>query len=183
MHTRKTSEAGLAADSLSRPQSPAQPPRRRVQNKSKKFVRTGRVSWLTRPPSGTARVESDTAAFHALPVVLPEDSASAHEATPGQLLALTHAIFLAAALSEHLTLTGVPANELVVEASCTFEGPITARQLAALDLHVCGRVPGVNEEAFRAAADVARRQALRSAGAREDIPGTLTSELHAAAER
>jgi lipoyl-dependent peroxiredoxin len=143
-------------------------------------VRRGRVSWLTHPPHGTARIESDSAAFHALPVVLPEDSPGAEEATPGQLLALTHSMFLAAALSERLMQGGVPANELVVEATCTFGGPISARELTALDLNACGRVPGLDEQGFRAAAEEARRQALRAAGVREELTGKLTSELYPA---
>src|SRR5215218_3026821 len=105
-------------------------------------VRRGTVSWLTNPPAGRARVEAESLAFHALPVSMPEGDPIPHEATPGELLAITHAMFMAYALSEALVLAGSPAREIVVEAACTFTGPLQARKLSAVDLSVRGRVPG-----------------------------------------
>ncbi len=69
-------------------------------------IRRGTVSWLTHPPSGKARIEADSFAFHALAVSLPEGDPFPYEATPGELLAITHAIFLATALSEALAQAG-----------------------------------------------------------------------------
>jgi osmotically inducible protein OsmC len=140
-------------------------------------VRRGTVSWLTHPPSGKARIEADSFAFHALPVSLPEGDPFPYEATPGELLAITHAIFLATALSEALAQAGSPANEIVVEAACTFAGPVQGRELSAIDIHVRGRVPGLDPEAFSEAAAGARRQALRSGGVRETVVGELQTEL------
>jgi hypothetical protein len=140
-------------------------------------VRHGRVSWLTHPPEGVARISVESHAFGALPVSLPEGDPVPHEATPGELLAITHAMFLAAALSEALVLAGSPADELVVEAACTLAGPARQRELTSVDLHAEGRVPGLDAAAFRDAVAAARRRALRSAGAREDLPGELQAEL------
>jgi lipoyl-dependent peroxiredoxin len=128
-------------------------------------VRRGRVSWLTGPPEGRASVEAESYAFHALPVSLPEGDPVPHEAAPGELLAITHAIFLASVLSLLLAEAGSPANEIVVEASCTFVGPVQRRELKRVDLHVIGRVPGLDAAAFAEAAAAARLQALRSGGA------------------
>ena len=50
-------------------------------------------------------------------------------ATPGELLAVTHATFMTRALSEVLADAGSTANELVVEAECTFAGPVAEREL------------------------------------------------------
>jgi hypothetical protein len=58
---------------------------------------------------------------------------------------------------------GTPANEIVVEASCTFVGPMQRRELKGVDLHVIGRVPGLDAAAFAVAAAAARLQVLRSA--------------------
>lgn len=140
-------------------------------------IRRGRVSWLTHPPAGEARIEADSLAFHALPVSLPDGDPFPYEATPGELLAITHAVFLAAALSEALTSAGSPAKEIVVEAACTFAGPLTRRELSAVDLHVVGRVPGLDSAAFAEAAATACLQARRSGGARDDLPGELRAEL------
>ncbi len=66
----------------------------------------------------------------------------------------------------HLPWPGSPAREIVVEAACTFTGPVEARKLSAIDLRVFGRVPGLDSAAFGEAAAAARLQALRSGGAR-----------------
>jgi hypothetical protein len=49
-------------------------------------ARSGRVSWLTHPPAGVARIEVESHAFGALAVSLPEGDPVPHEATPGELL-------------------------------------------------------------------------------------------------
>src|SRR5262245_21968183 len=114
-------------------------------------VRRGTVSWLTHPPEGTARVEAESRAFQALPVTLPDGDPVPHEATPGELLAITHAMFLASFLAQELSDSGRPATEIVVDAACTFSGPTPPqRELIAIDLKAQGRVPGIDTEAFRA---------------------------------
>ena len=49
-----------------------------------RVVRHGSVSWLTHPPSGTARVETESNAFGAMPVTLPEGDPVPNEATPAK---------------------------------------------------------------------------------------------------
>ena len=145
-----------------------------------RVVRHGSVSWLTHPPSGTARVETESNAFGAMPVTLPEGEPVPNEATPGELLAVAHAMFMAATLSEGLTRAGSPANEIVVDADCTFAGPLPERELIGLRLDVRGRVPGLDAAGFRGAVEDARRRSLRSAGVREDLPCELQSALEKA---
>jgi|SRR5215207_807787 len=140
-------------------------------------VRRGNVSWLTHPPDGTARVEAESRAFHALPVTVPEADPVPHEATPGELLAISHAMFLAGFLAEELLLSGTPAREIVIDAACTFAGAMRDRELAAVDLKVRGRVPGIDPDAFRAAVTVARWSSRRSMTIPEDFPGSLETEL------
>jgi len=149
-----------------------------LDDQKQEVVRRGTVSWLTHPPDGRARIEADSFAFHALPVSLPDGDPFPHEATPGELLAITHAMFVASALSEALALAGTPAEEIVVEASCTFTGRVQDRKLSAVDLHVQGRVPGLDSTAFSEAVAAARLQALHSGGARADLRGELRAELY-----
>jgi lipoyl-dependent peroxiredoxin len=136
-------------------------------------VRHGRVSWLTHPPAGVAHIGVESHAFGALPVSLAEGDPIPQEATPGELLAITHAMFLAWALSEVLVRDGSPADEIVVEASCSFAGPVADRELTAVDLSVHGRIPGLDAPGFGEAVAEARQRSLRAAGARDDIPGRL----------
>lgn len=142
-----------------------------------RVVRHGSVSWLTHRPSGTARVETESNAFGAMPVTLPEGDPVPNEATPGELLAVAHAMFTAAALSEALTRAGSPANEIVVDGDCTFAGPLPERELIGLRRDVRGRVPGLDPAGFRDAVEDARHRSLRSAGVREDLPCELQSAL------
>jgi hypothetical protein len=65
----------------------------------------------------------------------------------------------------------------VVDVACIFVGPVPERSLTAIDVHVRSRVSGLGEESFRDAVATARLRALRSAGAREDLPGELQAEL------
>ena len=151
---------------------PSKPPAR--------VVRRGRVSWFTHPPGGVARVGVESRAFSAVPVTLPEGDPVPYEAAPGELLAVTHAMFMAWALSEVLADAGLPARELVVEADCTLDGPAADRELVAVDLRVYGRGADLSVEGFREAASAARRRYLRASGVREDIPGGMEAVLEGA---
>jgi hypothetical protein len=136
-----------------------------------RVVRGGRVSWLTHPPEGVARVSAESRAFGSLRVGAPAGAPVADESTPGELLAITHGIFMASQLADVLQRRGTPAVELVVDAHATFAGPRTARSLKAIDLHVEGRVPGLEPNGFREAVEIARRRYLAASGARSDIAG------------
>ena len=140
-------------------------------------VRHGRVVWANQPPHGVARITVESHAFHAMPVSIQQGDPVPYESTPGELLAVVHAMFMAWALAEHLTTGGTPARELVVYAECSFQGPANSRQLTAIDLSVHGNVPGLDAAAFSGAADEAKRSYLRASGARDDMPGSLHAEL------
>ena len=140
-------------------------------------VRRGTVSWLNGPPDGTARVEAESSAFHALPVSVPEGDPVPHEATPGELLAISHATFLAGFFAQELKVSGTPAREIVVDAACSFTGPTRVRELTAVDLSVRGRVAGLDADGFRDAGTAAKRSSRRSMGIRDDFPGSITPEL------
>ncbi len=119
-------------------------------------VRRGRVAWQTQPPQGVARVSVESHAFGAIEVSVPEGDPIPDEATPGELMAITHGMCMASVLSQGLAEGGSSANELVVEVECTFAGPAPERELIAVDLEVRGRVLGLDEARFREAADNAR---------------------------
>lgn len=141
------------------------------------IVRRGRVSWLTHPPTGVARVSVESEAFGHLPVSLPDGAPIPHEATPGELLAIAYGMFLAVALSEDLLDAEKPADQIVVEAACSFDGPPSHRELTTLELSVFGRVPALDQEGFSQAVTAARADALRAVGARDDLPGRLEAVL------
>jgi len=122
-------------------------------------------------------VEADSFAFGAMPVTLPAGDPVPHEATPGELLAVAQAMFMAVAVTEELSVAGSPANEIVVEADCTYGGPFPNRALTQLAFHVTGRVPGLDAASFRNAVESARRRSLPATGARDDLPCELQLTL------
>jgi hypothetical protein len=144
---------------------------------SARVVRGGRVSWLTHPPEGVARVSAESRAFGSLRVGAPVGAPVAEETTPGELLAITHGIFMAAELADILQRRGTPAAEIVVDAHATFAGRRTARALDAVDLYVEGRVPGLGPTEFQDAVEIARRRYLVASGARSDIAGSVEHVL------
>ena len=72
---------------------------------------------------------------------------------------------------------GAPANEIVVPGACTFDGPVEDRRVTAVDLHVLGRVPGLDLAGFRETVTAVRPASLRAAGFRDDVPGELEVEI------
>jgi osmotically inducible protein OsmC len=144
---------------------------------SDRVVRHGRVSWPTHPPHGTARIGVESRAFGAVAVSVPEGDVVAHEAAPGELLAVTHAIFMAWKLSAMLAEVGSPPNELTISAECTFAGAVAERELVAVSLQIRGIVPGLDAATFREVAIEAQRRSLHSLGARSDIPCDLLAVL------
>jgi lipoyl-dependent peroxiredoxin len=140
-------------------------------------VRSGRISWLTRPPAGGARITVESHAFSSVSMAVREAGAAPDETTPGELLAVSHAAMMATALAGVLEDGGTPATELVVAAHASFSGPATGRELLAVSLDVRGRVPGLEREAFDEATSSARERYLRSCGTREDLDGTLKAVL------
>jgi hypothetical protein len=109
-------------------------------------VRHGRVIWANHPPHGVARITVESHAFHAMPVSIQEGDPVPNESTPGELLAVVHAMFMAWTLAERLIADGTPADELVVYVECSFQGPASSRQLVAIDLTVHGNVPGLDHK-------------------------------------
>ena len=140
-------------------------------------VRRGRVSWLTHPPGGRARIGVESRAFSATPVSVPEGDPVPREAAPGELLAITHAMLMAWAVSEALVEAGSPPEELVVGADCTFAGPVAERELAAVALRVQGRGAGLDAGTLNEAVRVARQHYRRAFGISQDLAGEVTAVL------
>jgi len=152
-----------------------------VSHTTGRVVRRGRVSWLTGPPGGVARVgiarAPGLAGLPPVPVALPAREPSAGEVAPGELLAVAYGMFVASVFAEQLEAADVPADEIVVQANCAFAHELPDRELTSLDLILRARVRDIDDAAFRRIARSTRASALRSAGARADLPGELDAAL------
>jgi osmotically inducible protein OsmC len=143
--------------------------------------RRAEVTWQGSLMEGSGTIESvGSGAFGPLDVSWParaEDQRA--ETSPEELIAAAHASCFAMSLSHGLAEDGHAPEHLSVSATVTFEpGPGITR--SALDVE--GTVPGVDEAAFRAAAEQAKDNCpvskalsgnvdLSLAGARLKSPG------------
>ncbi len=81
---------------------------------------------------------------------------SGGKTSPEELVAAAHAACYCMALSSGLAKAGTPSDRLEVSATVTFEVGDAGARVASSALTVMGTVPGVDAEAFEAAAEAAK---------------------------
>jgi lipoyl-dependent peroxiredoxin len=140
-------------------------------------LRHGTVRWLTNPPNGHAHMRVGSDAFTSLPLSVPGGQPRPGETTPGELLAAAYCAFMATNLAQRLERDGVPARELVVGVWCRLSPDVIARSVEALDIEVRGRVPGLDNQGFRAAARAALALSRKSLAMRSDLRTELRTSL------
>ena len=113
------------------------------------------VTWNGDLMSGTGRIERVTSgAFGGLDVSWPARSEQPDGKTsPEELIAAAHATCISMALSNGLGKAGNPPEELRTSATVTFQ---PGEGITKIALSIEGRVPGIDEDAFRSAADEAK---------------------------
>jgi osmotically inducible protein OsmC len=84
-----------------------------------------------------------------------EDQAGG-KTSPEELIAAAHATCLSMALANGLAQQGHAPNRLEADAVCTLDQTDAGFRITAMRLSVQGQVDGIDEEAFRAAAEEAR---------------------------
>ncbi len=121
-------------------------------------VRKAHVTWDGDLPSGKGAVDASTSqAFTKLPVTWGSRTESADGRTsPEELVASAHASCYAMALSFGLGQGGTPPQHLEVVATVTFDQVEGDWRVVSSALTVRGRVPGLDEAAFRKAAEEAK---------------------------
>jgi osmotically inducible protein OsmC len=121
-------------------------------------VRHANVVWEGNLARGSGRVTADSSqAFSQLPVSWASRTESADGRTsPEELLAGAHASCFAMALSHGLGSAGTPPERLEVSAAVTFDQVEGGFRVTSSALTVRGRVPGLDADAFRKAAEAAK---------------------------
>jgi lipoyl-dependent peroxiredoxin len=117
--------------------------------------RTAEVTWQGGLIEGSGTIDSTTSGVVApLPVTWASRAEDAQGRTsPEDLLAAAHASCFAMALSGALADAGHPPDELRTSATVTF---VPGTGITKSALSVRGRVPGIDEDAFREAAEGAK---------------------------
>jgi lipoyl-dependent peroxiredoxin len=117
--------------------------------------RTAEVTWQGSLTEGSGTIDSTTSGVVApLPVTWTSRAEDPQGRTsPEDLLAAAHASCFAMALSGALADAGHPPDELRTSATVTF---VPGTGITKSALSVRGRVPGIDEEGFREAAEGAK---------------------------
>ena len=118
--------------------------------------RTAAVTWNGSLLEGGGKIDSvGSGAFGPLDVTWASraEDESGGRTSPEELIAAAHAACFSMALSHGLAQAGSPADELKTTATVTF---VPGTGITKIVLHVRGEVPGMDEAAFRAAAETAK---------------------------
>ncbi len=121
-------------------------------------IRKASVVWDGDLASGQGIVGADTSkAFSDLPVTWASRTESADGRTsPEELVAAAHSSCFAMALSAGLGRAGTPPEHLEVSATVTFDKVEAGWKVVSSELTVRGRVPGIDAEGFRKAAEATK---------------------------
>jgi osmotically inducible protein OsmC len=117
--------------------------------------RTAHVTWSGSLIEGAGTITSvGSGAFGPLDVTWASRAEDSNGRTsPEELIAAAHAACFSMALSHGLAQGGTPPEKLEVDATVTF---IPGTGITSIALAVRGSVPGLDEQAFLAAAEVAK---------------------------
>ncbi len=134
------------------------------------------VTWRGDLQGGSGTIESvGSGVFGDLPVSWTARTGEKGEMTsPEELIAAAHAACFSMALSNGLSTNGTPPESLSVSATVTFV-PGTGITKSALEVR--GSVPGIDEAAFREAAEQAKENCPVSKALRGNVELTVTSGL------
>ena len=118
--------------------------------------RTASVTWNGSLLEGAGTIDSvGSGAFGPLEVTWPSraEDESGGRTSPEELIAAAHAACFSMALSHGLAQAGSPPEELKTSATVTF---VPGTGITKIVLKVVGDVPGMDDAAFRAAAETAK---------------------------
>ena len=97
--------------------------------------------------------------------------------TPEELIAAAHASCLSMALSADLEKAGTPATRVETEAACSIEMVGGVPTITTMALQVRGQVQGLDQAAFRKAAEAAKENCPVSRALKESVQFTLDATL------
>ncbi len=140
-------------------------------------TRTAEVVWEGSMLEGGGTIESvGSGALGELPVTwearIGEESGG--KTSPDELVAAAHAACLSMALSNGLAQAGSAPERLTVGARATF---VPGEGLTTMELDVRGRVPGMDADAFRRAAEDAKENCPVSQALKGNVDIRLNASL------
>jgi osmotically inducible protein OsmC len=142
-------------------------------------TKTANVSWEGDLMSGKGTIDRvGSGAIASLPVswAARTGEGEGELTSPEELIAAAHAACFSMALSNILAKAGTPPTHLAVSAAVTF---VPGTGITTSKLDVTGQVPGVDENAFRSAAEEAKETCPVSSALKESVELTVAARLSA----
>jgi osmotically inducible protein OsmC len=142
--------------------------------------RTAQVSWSGNLLSGTGKIEfTGSGALAGADMTWASRSEPDEDGrtSPEELIAAAHASCFSMALSHGLAQDGHPPDRLNVKATSTF---VPGTGITAMKLDVTGRVQGMSEEEFRAAAQNAAENCPVSQALKGNVDISVDAHLDTA---
>lgn len=140
-------------------------------------TKTANVTWNGGLMDGGGTITSvGSGAISNLGVTWKNRAETAEGTSPEELIAAANAACFAMALSAGLGQAGHAPESLEVTAACTFSldgGP----KITTMDLHVRGKVPGIDADAFKQAAEGAGQNCPVSSAMKGNVEHRVTAEL------
>ena len=140
-------------------------------------TRTAQVVWEGSLDEGGGTIESvGSGAVSGLDVTWASrtEEETQGKTSPEELIAAAHASCFSMAFSKILADAGSPPEQLRVYAQSTF---VPGEGMTTMELDVRGRVPGMDEEAFRRAAEDAKEDCPVSQALKGNVDIRLTAGL------
>ena len=140
-------------------------------------TKTAEVTWEGDLMSGKGTVERvGSGAIASLPVswAARTGEGEREQTSPEELIAAAHASCFSMALSNTLAKAGTPPRSLSVSAAVTF---VPGTGITTSDLEVAGDVPGIDEDAFRSAAEDAKENCPVSSALKGNVTLSVTVRL------
>lgn len=118
--------------------------------------RKGSAVWAGGLKDGNGKVSTGSGGLADAPYTFASRFESGGKTDPEELIAAAHAACFSMALSAGLEKAGTPATTITTKAACTLEIVEGAARITTMELHVRGRVDGIDHAAFVAAAEGAK---------------------------
>jgi lipoyl-dependent peroxiredoxin len=140
--------------------------------------RTAKATWEGDLMGGSGEVSTDSGAVANATVKWSSRAEQADENTsPEELIAAAHATCVSMALANVLAQAGTPPAKLETEAASTFDKTSDGFRLTTMRLSIRGEVEGVDEQAFRQAAEEAKENCPVSQALKGNVDVTVDAVL------
>jgi osmotically inducible protein OsmC len=138
--------------------------------------KTARATWEGDLVHGSGHVKADSGAVDA-DMTWSARAQEAEGTSPEELIAAAHAECISMALAAGLAREGTPPQRLETEATTSFEQVGEGFKLTSIRLTIRGQVDGLDEDAFRTAAEGAKENCPVSQALKGNVEISLDASL------